>query len=70
MTKGQVQVYAVVRLDSNAHPGPLSVTVKEVLSEEEQAAREVERLNRIKASDRVQYFWQATRFFPSGRVVQ
>jgi hypothetical protein len=61
------QVYAVVRLDLDARTSHGAVTVKEVLPTQEEAEREVERLNGLRSDHLTTYFWQATRYFPDGR---
>jgi hypothetical protein len=55
-------LYAVIRIDSDMSRDEDRVTVKEVVSSEEEAVAEVRRLNALRADDRsVKYFWQATR---------
>jgi hypothetical protein len=44
-----------------------AVTVKEILPEAKEAEMEVERLNKLNATKRARYFFQATRYFPNGR---
>ena len=75
--------YAIVRLDWSARPsdfaydgsspdvspGPVGVTVKEVVLDLGEAEREVERLNRLNASKGCRYFWQHTRLFADGGSV-
>jgi hypothetical protein len=53
-------VFAVVRLDGEVATES-QVTVKEVVSTEEEAIAEVERLNALRRDDTYRYFWQATR---------
>lgn len=43
------------------------VTVKEVLATQDEAEREVQRLNALVHDQGVKYVWQATRYFPTGR---
>ena len=59
------QVFAVLRVDEfhdDDTPIENKVTVKQVVSSQEIAEREVERLTRVNADKRCRYFWQATRF--------
>ena len=65
----KIQVYAVIRVDDYAILED-SVTVKEVLPTMDQAAEEVERLNRLNKDKQAHYFWQTTRYFPRGRKVE
>ncbi len=65
--KSRSQVYAVVRLDRDSEVSELAVTVKEILPTQEEAEREVERLNHLQTDEMASYFWQATRYFPDGR---
>ncbi|MBJ7610344.1 MAG: hypothetical protein JF887_13070 [Candidatus Dormibacteraeota bacterium] len=70
MTQEQIQVYAVVRHDrfqQSADP-QVAISVKEVLPTLEAAEAEVSRLRALQESKDVDYFWQATRWFPSGRA--
>jgi hypothetical protein len=56
--------YAVVRVDTFAGPEVAwenKVTIKEILWSDEDARREVERLNQINAGKGCCYFWQVTR---------
>jgi hypothetical protein len=54
------QVFAVVRIDGE---GSIEgqVTVKEIVSTEEEAVAEVERLNALRPDELCRYFWQSTR---------
>jgi len=63
----KVEVFAVVRVDHARHVEE-AITVKEILPTLEEAVREVERLNRLNQDKGAHYFWQATRYFPSGRT--
>lgn len=66
----RVQVFAVLRFDLYLRehaPEEERVTVKEVLATQEEAEREVERLNALAKGEGVKYVWQATRYFPAGR---
>lgn len=47
-------------------PGPIDVTVKEVVLSVDEAKREVERLNRLNESKGCRYYWQSTRVFLDG----
>jgi hypothetical protein len=53
-------VFAVIRLDG-AGTSESDVTVKEIVSSEEEAIAEVERLNALSRDGSGRYFWQATR---------
>lgn len=68
----RTHVFAVLRFDCHLRevaPEVERVTVKEIVPTREEAEREVERLNALKASRHgsVKYTWQATRYFPDGR---
>ena len=54
-------MFAVIRVDS-ASVDVDKVTVTEVVSTEDEAIAEVERLNSIRRSDSYRYVWQATRW--------
>jgi len=54
-------VFAVVRIEDDAMDLEDRITVKEIVSSEEEAIAEVERLNAIRSEDSYRYFWQATR---------
>jgi len=59
------QVFAVLRVDEfQGADAPIEtkVTVKQVVSSQEIAEREVERLTRLNGEKGCRYFWQATRF--------
>jgi hypothetical protein len=59
------QVFAVLRVDDFLSPDtPIEtkVTVKQVVSSQENAEREVKRLTRLNGEKGCRYFWQATRF--------
>ena len=59
------QVFAVLRVDDFHGPeAPIEtkVTVKQVVSSQKIAEREVERLTRLNSDKGCRYFWQATRF--------
>ena len=58
-------VFAIVRLDSDA-VAESQVTVKEIVSTEEEAISEVERLNEARRDDSYRYVWQATRWTEPG----
>ena len=59
------QVFAVLRADE-FHAAETAietnVTVKQVVSAQQIAEREIERLTRLNAKKRCRYWWQATRF--------
>lgn len=67
MTQEKVQVYAVIRVDRHTSNIEDAVTVKEVLPSLEEAKLEVDRLNQLSVDRDCYYFWQTTRYFPSGR---
>jgi hypothetical protein len=57
-------VYAIIRLDeflSGAAPDRNLITVKKVVRSQEEAEREVHRLNKLNADKGCQYFYQITR---------
>lgn len=65
-----IEAYAVVRYDhylGDDASSEAKVTIKEVLPTREEAEREVDRLNALKAGRGSTYFWQYTRYFPQGR---
>lgn len=53
--------FAIVRFESDSITES-QVTVKEIVSTEEEACAEVERLNKIRRDDSYRYVWQATRW--------
>jgi hypothetical protein len=53
-------VFAVVRVDGEV-VRESQITVKEIVSTEEDAIAEVERLNALRRDNSYRYFWQATR---------
>ena len=61
------QVFAVIRVDSEIASLEDAITVKEILSNANEAEIEVERLNKLNATKGARYFFQATRYFPNGR---
>ena len=66
--KPREDAYAVVRIDLDSELAwPDRVTVKEVVSSEELARREVQRLNQLNADKGCIYFATHTRVFPPGR---
>lgn len=65
--QNKLQVFAVIRVDSDIKSAEKAVTVTEILPGIDEAASEVERLNRLNANKGAHYFWQATRYFPKGR---
>lgn len=73
------EAYAVVRLDLYHEPltrdviraePDTFVTVREVVPTLEEAKQEAARLNELNAKKGIFYFWQGTRFYPSGRGVR
>ncbi len=68
-------LYAVVRfdlpvdksLDSIVENPDIFITVKELLPTQDEADREVERLNALNAGKDCVYFSTITRFYPKGR---
>ena len=65
-SRNRIQVFAVLRMDKDAEEPELAVTVKEVVPTQEEAEREVERLNALRKDELSLYFWQPTRYFPAG----
>ena len=63
----KLQVFAVIRVDLEMASMEDAVTVKEVLSDANEAELEVERLNTLNTVNGARYFFQATRYFPNGR---
>jgi hypothetical protein len=63
--KPRSTIFVVLRLDAGISGEP-GVTVKEAVYDEETAAAEVQRLNRLNADRGAHYFYQATRLFPPG----
>jgi hypothetical protein len=59
-------VFAVLRFDPGAGEVEDRITVKEIVWEEELAAAEVARLNRLNEPVGSRYFWQPTRLFRPG----
>jgi hypothetical protein len=55
------QAFAIVRLDRYISDEASQATVKEVVWTEEEAEREVDRLNTLNADEACSYHWQATR---------
>lgn len=64
-----IHVYAVVRLirQRSLDVPENALTIKEVVPTQEEAEREVVRLNSLNAGKDAVCFWQLTRFFPEGR---
>ena len=58
-------LFAIVRLDDEG-VRESQVTVKEVVSTEEEAIAEVERLNALREDGSSRYVWQATRHIAPG----
>ena len=72
MPDEKYQVFAVIRIDRigetiDRENASLRVTVKEVLPSQEDAAAEASRLNTLNGHHGAYYFWEATRYYPSGR---
>ena len=64
MKRSSGHVFAIVRVDeflSSDSPWCNRVTVKEIVKTQEEAQREVERLNEINQGKGCTYFWQVTR---------
>src|SRR5437016_5662002 len=67
MNKEYEYVYAVIRADEYKGadcPTERRVTVKEIVWDEDEARREVERLNSL-GKEGVVYFWTVTRLLPN-----
>ena len=66
-------VYVVYRVEpeifraSEADDISTHITIKEVLSSEEEADAEVQRLNTLNSAKGVRYFFQNARHYPDGR---
>jgi hypothetical protein len=63
--KTKMHVFAVIRFDSflaDLKPAANAITVKEVVTTQEDAEREVQRLNSLNRGKGCQYVWQKTRF--------
>ena len=58
-------LFVVVRIDDESVRAS-QVTVKEIVSTEEEAIAEVERLNALRPEGSGRYVWQATRHVASG----
>jgi len=80
-TRGKSEeAYAVVRLDwldehapgfrdgsgPNIGAEPIDITIKEIVSSEQEARAEVERLNGLNAPKGCRCYWQQTPLFSSG----
>jgi hypothetical protein len=62
-------VYRVDRglmADENV-PSDHAITIKEILPSEEEAAREVERLNSLNSGKGCEYSFQSAKYYPAGR---
>jgi hypothetical protein len=66
----KMQVFAVLREDTDIEAIEDRVTVKEILRRQEDAEAEVARLNRLNSGKGARYYWQATRYFPKGRKAE
>ena len=65
--KAKVQVYAIVRIDGpieSAKDANDRVAITRVLPDFEEAASEVERLNKLNSDKGCFYLWRTTRYFP------
>ena len=66
--KPREDAYAIVRVDLDSEADwPNRITVKEVVSSQELAQREVERLNELNSEKGCVYFATHTRVFPAGQ---
>lgn len=65
----KVQVFAVVRFDEFIGDELDAISVVEILSTEEEASREMDRLNTLNGEKGARYFVRATRYYPDGRPV-
>lgn len=64
----KVQLYAVIRIDrpiESLEDAENNISVTKILAHQKDAAREVERLNKLNSPKGVRYFWQATRYYPT-----
>jgi len=62
-------VFAVVRHNLSRDRNDIgnAVTIVAVVPTADEAKREVERLSRVNANKRVEYFWQSARYYSEGR---
>jgi len=64
----KLPVFAILRIDLEVRwTLEDAVYVTAILPSQDEAKREVERLNKLNATKGVRYSWQATRFYPEGR---
>lgn len=67
MTRGKHQCFAIVRVDEFALKDAAienAITVKGIVWSQEEAEREVARLNGLNAERGCRYFWQVSRAAP------
>lgn len=67
MEKQKIQVFAVIRWDKDIADLKDAISVKEILPTEKDAELETNRLNQLNADKKAYYFWQCTRYYPTGR---
>jgi len=63
----KTKLFVVIRIDGlidSLEDAQNVVSVTKVLAHEEEAIREVERLNKLNGSKGIRYFWHATRYYP------
>ena len=64
----KLPVFAVIRIDTEVcWTLEDAVYVTAILPSQDEAKREVDRLNKLNAAKGVRYSWQATRYYPEGR---
>ncbi len=59
-------LFVVYRIDHDSFD-PHAVTIKEILTSEAEALREVERLNALNEGKRCEYSFQCAKYYPKGR---
>lgn len=67
MSRGKEQCFAIVRVDDFALRDAKvenAITVKAIVWDQDEAEREVARLNELNADKGCHYFWQASRAAP------
>lgn len=65
-------LFVVYRIDRAALldpsvPADHAITIKETLASEEEAVREVKRLNALNAGKGCEYSFQSAKYYPAGR---
>ena len=60
-------VYAVIRIDHDMENCQDAIAIKEILPDEREAFKEVERLNKLNSDKGCEYFVRLTRYYPNGK---